>query len=45
MGLLKYFDDDPMATAAGTGPRRLSGGLVSIVLRRIIPIRLSVSAQ
>jgi hypothetical protein len=35
MGLLEYFDDDPMATATGTRPEALSGGPAGIVLRRI----------
>ena len=45
MSLLEYFDDDPMATAARTRPERLSDGPTSIVLRRIIAIRLSVCGR
>ena len=39
MGLLEYFDDDPMATATRTRSEPLSGGRAGIVLRRIIANR------
>ena len=45
MGLLKYFDDDPMAAATGTRPKTFSGSRAGIVLRRIIAIQSGIRGR